>query len=316
MVKERLRDLARLYLPVYQIESGPMKVIYAGYSSIKRNYYIRTLSCEESKKTYLGRRWFWQIPAYLKLKNCSMVISEISRITLNRFQRYEGFILPEWTKMLINIDRPMSEIMSSNGTNISDVIRLTRKYDLTYELLTDKESLRFFYEKFYLPYITKRHKSEAFIIDFNLLWNPLLKPFLLTIKENGLMVGAGLCKGSANTLDLVIVGLLDGNEEYRRHGVIGAIYYYLIVEGQKRGAKFIDVGGSHPFINDGLTKYKMGLGAEFETDGNSWDPGQGHWLGVNKGSPIAMDFIKNNSFIFLDKDHMAIWSPRKQNKID
>lgn len=316
MVKEWLKDLARLYLPVYQIESGPMKVIYAGYSSIKRNYYIRILFCEESKLTYLGRRWLWQIHGLIKSKNPCLVISEISRITLNRFQKYDGFILPEWVKMRINIDRPMTEITKRSGTHFHDVARRIRKNNLTYELLTDKENLEYFITRFYLPYMTKRHKYEAMITDLNSLWKSVSKPSLLAINENGLMVGAAICKECEDSYDLMFLGLLDGNDEYRRHGVIGAIYYFAIIEGQKKGLKFIDVGGSHPFINDGLTKYKMGLGAEFESDGHSWDQGQGHWLGVNKDSPIAMDFIRNNAFIYLDKDHMAIWSPQKQNKID
>lgn len=302
MIKEWLKGLARIYLPVYRFEAGRMTVIYAGYSPIKRNYYIRILRCGESKQTGLGRRWFWQIPGLLKTQKPDLVISEISRMTLNRFQKYEGFILPEWAKMRINIDQPMDEIKRRFGTQLRDVAKKIRHNKLTYEILTSKENLEYFNTRFYLPYINKRHKDEAIIMDLNSIWKSISRPFLLAISDNGVMVGAAICKECSDSYDLLAMGLLDGNDEYRRHGVIGAMYYFAIIEGQKKGFKFIDVGGSHPFLTDGLTKYKMGLGAEFVTDDSSWDHGHGHWLGVNSSSSAGMDFIRNNAFIFLNKD--------------
>jgi hypothetical protein len=146
------------------------------------------------------------------------------------------------------------------------------------------------------------------ITDMNQLWNSLSKPFLLAIREKGVMVCAAVCKESEDSIDLMVMGLLDGKDEYRRHGVIGAIYYFAIIEGEKKGLHYIDVGGSHPFLTDSLTKYKMGLGAEFVTDDNPMDQCPGHWLGVNKNSAAAMDFISNNSFICLNKEHRVVRS--------
>ncbi len=45
--------------------------------------------------------------------------------------------------------------------------------------------------------------------------------------------------------------------------MIGAIYYFGILEGQKTGCKYLNVGGTQPFLSDGLTRFKLGLGAEF-----------------------------------------------------
>jgi hypothetical protein len=310
MIKDWFKDFARIYLPVYRIESGKMIIIYAGYSSIKRNYFIRIICNSESKEIYVGRRWFWQIPGFIKSQNPSLVISEISRIALKNFQKYDGFILPEWTKMTIQIDRAMKEIRRSNGRHFCDVARRIRKYDLSCEILTGKEDLYLFNVKFYMPYMTKRYREEAMITDLNLLWNSLSKPFLLAIREKGVMVCAAVCKESEDSIDLMVMGLLDGNDEYRRHGVIGAIYYFAIIEAEKKGLHYIDVGGSHPFLTDGLTKYKMGFGAEFVTDDNSIDQCPGHWLGVNKSSPAAMDFVSKNSFICLNKESLVVRSQK------
>ena len=64
------------------------------------------------------------------------------------------------------------------------------------------------------------------------------------------------------------------------------------------------VGGSRPFLIDGLTKYKLKLAAEFVSDYSSWK--EYLWFGVNEYSSVVQDFIRNNPFIYLDKDKKVV----------
>jgi hypothetical protein len=298
------KHLVRLNLPVYQYESDKMKIIYAGYSSIKRNYFVRMLLDRNSPHTFLGRRWFWKIPDLIKSYNIDMVISEISQIALNSTRKWNGYILPVWAEMIINIDQPISEISKRGVTDFSNVTRRIRKYNLTCEILTDKESLNYFNEKIYLPYITNRHGDEALIDDLNKMWESSPSSSVMAVRENGIIVGGALIKKSGDSLELVRVGLLDGNEEYRRHGVIGALYYFGILEGQKAGCKHFSVGGTRPFLTDGLTKYKMGLGAEFVED---IVPGsECVWLGFNDNSNCAKEYMHNNPFMYINEDYKLL----------
>jgi hypothetical protein len=301
-----LKNLARLYLPIYQYESDKMKIAYAGYSSIKKNYYIRLLLDRNKNLTFLGRRWFWQIPDLIKSYNLDMVISEISPIIRNHFYKFNGYIVPEWVRMTINIDRPISEICKRSVSDFSDVMRRIRKYYMTYEMLTEKESFNYFNDKFYMPYITKRHGEEAWIEDLNIVWKSSPTPLLIAIKEDGVMVGAALIKKSDDSLQLLRLGLLDGKDEYRHHGVIGAIYYFSILEGQKMGCKYLDVGGTRPFLTDGLTKFKIGLGAEFGT--HISPTAMILWLGFNENSIFAAEFIKNNPVMHINRDFRLVRS--------
>ena len=295
------KRIARLYLPVYQYESETMKIAYAGYSSIKKNYYVRLLQDGNNHHSFLGRRFFWQIPELIKSDNLDIVIAEISPITFKNFQKCNGYILPEWVRMRINIDRPLSEICKRSVSDFPDVTRKIRKNNLTYEILTDQKSFNSFNEKFYLPFITKRYGKEAWIEDLNIMWKSSPSPFLIAVRKGEKTVGMSIVRKSEDTFSLFRLGLLDGNDEYRRLGVIGAIYYFSILEGQKMRCQFLDVGGARPFFTDGLTKYKLGLGAEFITNVN---PGNEVflWLGVNEHSPSANEFINSNPFIYFNKD--------------
>jgi hypothetical protein len=300
MIKQWLKHLARLYLPLYQYESDTMKIVYAGYSSIKKNYYVRLLLGSNCHHTFIGRKLFREIPGLINSGNFDIAVSEINRLNFNYFQNCPGYILPEFAKMRINIDRPMCEIMRHSVSDFSDVRRLIRKYNLTFETLTDKESFKYFNDKIYLPFISKRHGEEALIEDLNIIWKSSPSPFLMAIRENGKIVGGSLLRKSGDNLCLLRLGVLEGDEGYRRHGVIGALYYFGILEGQKTGCRYLDVGGTRPFLTDGLTKYKIGLGAEFFSDHYAWK--EYLWLGVNEHSIGAQEFIRCNPFMHLNKD--------------
>ena len=300
MTNNWFKFLARLYLPIYQYESETTKVIYAGYSSIKKNYYVNLLMDGNNHHTFLGRRLFWEIPNLLKTHNLDMIVSEISPIALNHFLKCNGFIIPEWITMKINIDRPMSEICNRHVSDFSDVTRKIRKHKLTYEVLKEKESFEHFYNKFYLPYITKRHGEEAWIEDLNVMWSSSPSPFLIAVREDGVIVAEAIVKKSEESLFLLRLGLLDGIEEYRNHGVIGALYYFSILEAQKMGCRDLDVGGTRPFLTNGLTKFKFGLGAEIVSN-HSFKKNY-LWLGVNEHSIVAKEFLGNNPFMHLNKD--------------
>jgi hypothetical protein len=302
MAKEYLKDSARLLLPLYRFESETIKFIYAGYSSIKKKYYDRLIFGRSTRNKFLGLRCFWMIPSLIRDYNLDMAIAEISPMVLRNFQGYSGYIIPEWEKMRINIDLPLNEICRPRATHFSDVKRLIRKYNLTYEILSDIESFNFFHFRMYLPYVTKRHGGEAWIEDLQSYLNSTPPPELMTIKENGRIVGGVVISKTEDSILLLRLGLLDGNEEYRRHGVIGAIYYFGVLEGQKMALKYVDVGGARPFLSDNLTRFKIGLGAKFVSD---LSPTKEYlWLGVNPESSAAMEFMQN--VMHIDKNFNLI----------
>lgn len=305
-----LKHLARLNLPVYQYESDKMRIAYAGYSSIKKNYYVRLMLDRDYQHTFLGRRWFWQIPKLIKSKKLDIVISEISPIVMSRFQNWDGYIIPEWVRMKININRPISEICRASVSDFADVKRMIRKYNLSYELLTGEDSFAYFNDKFYMPYITKRHGEEAWIEDLKAIWDSAVSPLLLVVSEDGVRVGASMLLQKEESLLLSRLGLLDGNDEYRRHGVIGAIYYFSLLEGQKMGCQYLDVGGTRPFVTDGLTRYKMNLGAQFVSFNSSTS--EYLWLVINEHSEVAENFMISNPVMHVNKDFSLTLSGDKK----
>lgn len=303
-MKEWLRHLARIYMPVYQFESDSMKIIYAGYSPIKKSYYARLFLNNNCHQTFLGRYWFSELPHLINRLNIDMIVAEISRNTFNYFRSRDGYILPVWATMRINIARPECEIFNKSKTNFRDIIRRIRKYELTYEISPEKEMFDLFHERFYRPYMKNRYGEEAFIEDLDTMWKSYENPLMLVVKEKGDVVGMSFLRVTKDVLFLKRAGLINGNDEFRCHGVIGAIYYFGILEGLKMGCKYVDLGGSRPFLTDGLTVHKMGIGGEFELN---LDPSKEYlWFGVNEKSQAAQEYLHRNPFMHLSKDFRLI----------
>lgn len=302
MIKSWFRNIARICLPVYQYESESKRIIYAGYSTIKKNYYVRFLLGKDSDSNFIGRYWFKKIPDLINHCHIDMAVAEISGTTIDYFQGCNGYVLPIWINGKLNIDRPLEEIINHNRFRL--ILKNIHKYNLTYDIVSDYDSFKDFNDHFYLPFISKRHGNEAFIEDLNSLWNTSPTPMIMCIKENGLTIGMSLFMKSEDQLFLLRVGLLNGDTEYRQHGALGATYYFSILEGQKTGCKIIDLGGSRPFLTDGVTNFKLGLGAGFES--NRKNPDEFLWFSINEGSSAAAEFVKNNSFMFLTKDFKLV----------
>jgi hypothetical protein len=301
-----LKNLAQLYLPLYQCESDKMKIVYAGYSWKKRNYSFALNTVDNCKRTFLGRCWFWKLPSIMKSRNLDIVVSEVSRISFKYFHGINGYILPVWVQMRINIDRPVSDITKRSVSHFPDVLKRIRKYNLSYEILNDEESFNSFNQRYYLPYIAKRHGDEAILNDLEKIWKSSPSPLLMAIKEEGITVAGALIQKKGNSLYGLHLGMLDGDEKYLRHGVVGAIYYYALLEGHRLGCRHLYVGTSRPFFADGLTNYKMGLGAEFVLEKDTMK--ECIWLGVNHNSATTKEFMHSNPFIYLNKENKLVKS--------
>ena len=135
MVKIWLKHLVRCYLPFYEFESDKMKIAFAGYSSKMRSYFIRFLKIPEKNRTYLGRRWFRNIPNLINSGYYDIILAETSPLTFGYFNKSNGFLIPASARMRLDIKRPIEEICKRSVSDFADIKRKIRKYVSTKRLV-------------------------------------------------------------------------------------------------------------------------------------------------------------------------------------
>lgn len=302
-IKQYLKHLARLNLPVYIFEKDGLRVAYAGYSTVKKNYSGRfPFGNQPAQAVFGGRKWFWQVR---NLHDVDIVFAEISLASMNFFRR-SGFVMPEWVTMHINTTPPMTELRQPSVSSFADIERLIRKHDLSCETSSELKDVHQFYEEMYLPFTANRHRDEALIEPLGSIFDPSKASFILFIKEKDRRVAAGLIEQHEDFVHLKRLGVTGGNETPMRHGAVGAIYYFLYLEAQRLGCRYMDIGGSRPFVTDGLTRYKLSLNAAFHSDHSTWR--EYLWLGLNPASAKAQAFMRDNPFVYLDAQNRFVRS--------
>ena len=98
------------------------------------------------------------------------------------------------------------------------------------------------------------------------------------------------------------LGILGGSDEILRMGVISALYYYVLADLKRNNFKRVNVGGTSPFLKDGLTKYKLSHGAKVSEIPYQDSPRLKMF--PLEFSSAVKDFLIANSFINIENDFL------------
>ena len=134
--------------------------------------------------------------------------------------------------------------------------------DILYKKIFD--ALKFFYEKMHVPYIKKRYGNDANIESFNVFEKILKNGELMFIKLNGENVAGELYEINGDICFMHKKGVL--NENHVKSGAMLAAYYFPILRAKEKNLKMVDLGGSKPFLLDGVLQHKNTWGTKICID--------------------------------------------------
>ena len=174
-----------------------------------------------------------------------------------------------------------------------------RKYGLSHRVGQESSDYQAFYYDMYLPYLRSRYPKEATSVTLRRFRQLCRSGSLILVDMKGSPVAGGLVLEGPDMPTFKLMGIQDGDLNYVKRGAGGALYYAVIVECQKKGYQRLNVLGGRPFLNDGLTRWKKSLLAQFD---RGYDSDADHfWLSVPEGSLAGAEFLRNNPFLCLSQ---------------
>jgi hypothetical protein len=235
--------------------------------------------------------WKWNRYFNINKENYDLAIIEINNITRKYVRPGKGFLLPRWLEMQLDTEEFMKKIKKK------DIRRRIRKYSFSFEQKSSDEDFKFYHERMYTPYLIKRYKDSAVICDYNFFISIFKRKdtrmgFLL---KDGDPVAGSITEVKNNKLRMSSNGILDGREDIMKMGVMGAIYYFEVLNCINKGIKSVSIGGTSPILSDGLTRYKLSMGGKAEDISRLYS--QYLWLNPLKDSPALRSILKLNPFI-------------------
>jgi hypothetical protein len=278
---------------------APITMAYTGSRVQARECWAQQMFMPGVKRHFVGRHFFLNIPPYLRrhFPDCNLFLSEHNSITQS-FSLKSGFAVPEWVDMELDISNPIERLLGNQREGIQ---RRIRKFGLSYEITRDPKYFDDFYYNMYVPYMRARHSEAVQLDTYSALHEVFSRGELILVKNENAILCAGLFEVQNQKVRCRKMGVRDGRWEYVREGVIGACYYFLITEMKKRCYKKMHLGGTRPFLSDGVTKFKISLKAELASSQHN----SCLTVAFLKNSQGLQSFLTHNPFICFEKSEEA-----------
>jgi len=168
-----------------------------------------------------------------------------------------SYLLPRWMEMEVDVNTSLKK------SRMKNILRNIKKYSLEYEIRKGMDAFDLFYHQMYVPFTQKRHGSSAEISDYKHFSGKYRKEDseLFFILKDQQPVASAYIETKNQRFRVSAFGVKNADEQVFRMGVIGALYYFVMTFYQELGVGSILVGNSMPVQFDGVTEFKMQIGA-------------------------------------------------------
>jgi hypothetical protein len=293
----------RLHSPAFTIQGRsryggfPIQMLFIGSHPIRDDLIVRVLE-DDFLVTPLGMTPVYRLTDLIKKNDqCDVVFTEWHSFPHRIFSLTADFFLPAFMKMEICLCAKCPPLERRGA--LSEVRRRIRKANLTYSVRTDLDSFDDFYFNMYLPHIQSRYGRAALQHDYEDLKSRFSEYELLMVRSEGEDLAGALLKRDQTVGSIVYLGVKGGSPSLIKAGVTGALYYYSFLHFSAQGLPKANLGGVRPFLNDGVLKYKLEMGAVFSS--SHVDEAGLLGLKINRKNAAVKTLFENLPFIAYEK---------------
>jgi len=293
-----------------KISKEDFKIFYSGY--IKHMKYIkRHIFSDGASVSYFGRVFFIRLK-FLHKRNrnrCNLAIIEGNNKENIIYNAIGNMLIPIWVNLTIELP------IKVKSKSLKSDIRNIKRQDLKYRISLSKKDMNIFLDDLHIPMLKKIYSDEADIIDenFDRKLEKNKRELLLIKKDNRIMAG-GLIERRGKIPKFLLNGIIDVEE--RKKSIMTSIYLFISEYLYSENEKYLSLGNSHGFIDDGLFQYKT----KFSTYINKSETWKHGWnlklLLENEG---LKGFFMNHSFLYWDlKENLlcaALFDGESKNKM-
>ena len=280
---------------------------------------------ENFNEIYLGKIGIWRLFFYLwgtkKSYDLIVVKSRIKFCSLLK-SKY-NFVIPDWISCEMDLTCDVGTQSMSKRT-LKNNIRKMKRGNFKYTITKDSDDLYFFYYYMHLPYILKRHGDSAVKISFEEMKTSFENGELLLIREGqnivaGVIIDYKMMNGVPRITKL---GVLSGDFNYVKRGVLIALYYYTIQYLKEKKHQKFSLGSTRPFLSDGVLHHKLNWGAKIVSETS-----HAFLVSLLSKKECLKSFLASNPFILNDRNTLSLaifpdqsskecpYLPKDQNKI-
>ena len=221
----------------------------------------------------------------------------------------EVIMQPNFIELEIPLPNTLDEYYTSITGDARNNLKKAKKVGFSFTISHDRKWVDVFFTQFYSPSMLNRHDDDAYLMskdEMISLINHSGAEFLQISLDNQ-CVASAIAVHEGEKYSYAKVGWLKGDNALLEQGVTTAIYQHLIERAFELGCKKINLGGTPPFLESGVLKYKAKWQPRFCPDIYYAE----NYLLLNPSINAGYDFLKNNSLVaFGLKNELIVLSAK------
>jgi hypothetical protein len=298
--KEIGRLLAEPYLTLYQWqgrnEGGALSVAYMGLGYAGPMLKDLLFTGDPLEKE-IGRIPIWRPESLVDASTSDITIVEASKHLIRRLPNLNAIVLPFRVQFVLDTRGEWGEIEGRFHRNIRRQMKTAqRDYCYEYEISSCEQDLKMFYRTMYLPNVQQRHGKLAAILPEREAYQLLRHGWLFLLKRDNICVCGSLGYARRGIVEFKEMGLLNGDRQLMKDGVVDAMLYLGIYWTHQEGYQAFSFGDNWPYLS-GIFQSKRKWGAAVSI------ASQEHkqiWIGIHRNTPAVSQFLKSNPCVIID----------------
>jgi len=266
----------------------------------------------------LGHVPAWRLARSLRQARGSadLTVAHVARLSARFLGFGEDYMaVPDWIGM--RLAAPFDPAAAARRSHsLSDDLRRVRTGRWSAEVSHRAADVAAFYREMYVPFVRNRHRENAYVQPARRMRRAFRRGGILWILRGGERRAGLVFEHRRGTLRLVAIGTAGGDPEVVKEGAIAAIYLHTIEYARRAGCADIDLRGSRPSLDDGITRYKRKWGASLYDRPDVLTTTLVHW---HRMTPAVEAFLAGTSLVFRDGgglSALAVADPDERTRPD
>ena len=269
-------------------------------------FLIELLFASEPHVEKVGMVFVWRLHKLDRFfpSDLDAILVSCDRFYQRWLQKAGLFVFPQMVDMVLDVSDPFDVFYKGLSNSAKADIRKVRKQGYSYEVFSDLDRLRFFYDGMYLPLIESRFADKPlYKAPFTLykLLHMMGYRLLLVKDASGDFISGSYFYVKDDEVFSRYSGVMNGDIGLIRTGAESAYYCFLIDWAKKNGINKVNFGHSRSFRNDGVFRYKQKWGTMMRRSAGTH---MADIFGVKvvKEKSLVNDFIIKNPFFGVDRN--------------
>ncbi|SFP59422.1 hypothetical protein SAMN05216419_100848 [Nitrosomonas cryotolerans] len=207
--------------------------------------------------TFVGQFTLFQI---LSGRNSALsadiILCPLNPWTLSLFTRFGWHIIPLNVNCHVDLSKPIEELLRSKGAK--EDLRVARRLGYHFDFPKNDAAIHEFFHQMLIPTAKLRHEERAFLSQWENIKRIYQNGVLISAHLDNQWVGAILlARENAETIRFANMGWRNGDEQWRKKGIVAALFNQSFIWAQTNRFKWANLGSSNPFANDGPLNFKL-----------------------------------------------------------